>query len=123
MGTQYVWIDAFALEQELALKRECTCPNCKVVWQHYDSKVWIKEHFGYAVGPVTCPECGTQSVAGSAKRYKPRKRYVEPEPEPEPVLTRTERQRKLGWFRRPLEPATPPKPKQKGAKATKDHQR
>ncbi len=113
--------EAYAYYDEKNLRQECTCPHCKVVWQHHHDKMWVREHFGYAVGPVTCPECGTQSVAGSAKRYKPRKLYVEPEPEP--VLTRTERQRKLGWFRRPLEPATPPKPKQKGAKATKDHQR
>ena len=97
-----------AYYDEKNLRQECTCPTCKVVWQHYNSKAWIKEHFGSAVEPVTCPECGTPSVAGSAKRYKPRKIYVEPGPTPEPTLipepalTRSARRR--GWFGRAKAP-------------------
>ena len=103
------------------LALECTCPKCHVVWQHFDSKKWVSEHFCSTTEPVRCPECGALSVARKSKRFGPRKLYVEPEPEPEPVLTRTERQRKLGWFRRPLEPATPPQ--QKGAADDYDYQR
>ena len=97
--------EAYAYYDEKNLRQECTCPNCKVIWQHYNDKVWVKDHFGSAVDPVTCPECGIPSVAGGAKRYKPRKLYVEPTPQP--VLTRTERH-KPGWFGRKAREVEPP---------------
>ena len=104
---------SYAYYDETNLRMECTCPNCKVVWQHHHDKMWVREHFGYAVGPVTCPECGTPSVAGSAKRYKPRKIYVESALTPEPVFTRSGRRR--GWFGRARE--------QKGAADDYEYQR
>jgi len=119
--TEYVWVNTAQLQRELAKKAHCTCPACHTVWAHQDSLDWIREHFSSRTEPVECSECGARSVAKPGKYMGPRKLYVEPELEP--VLTRTERQRKLGWFRRPLEPATPPKPKQKGAADDYEYQR
>lgn len=89
--------DAWAYHDVRKLLQECTCPACHVVWQHYDSKPWIKEHFGSVTVPIICPECGTASVAGSTKRYGPRKIYREPTAEE--VLARTATP-KSGWFGR-----------------------
>lgn len=100
MPTQTVWIDHDRWVREVALKQECTCPVCRMVWQHKDDVAWIKEHFSSLTEPVECSECGTLSVAGNPKRYGPRKIYVEPTPEP--TLTRTERG-KPGWFGRARE--------------------
>jgi len=111
--------ESWAYYDEKRLIQECTCPACHVVWQHHHSKAWVNEHFSNLTEPIICAECGTPSVAGNKKRFGPRKLYVEPEPEPS--LTRTERQRKVGWFRRPLEPA--PQPRQKGAAVADDYQR
>ncbi|MDA8205738.1 MAG: hypothetical protein M0Z36_06700 [Thermaerobacter sp.] len=77
------------------MRKTCTCPTCKIVWTHRWDLAWIREHYGQSAGPITCPECGTRSVAG--KKIGPRKIYREPQPEP--ILTRTERQ-KPGWFGR-----------------------
>ena len=72
--------------EEVAWKQTCMCPTCKTVWQHKDSMSWIREHFGINAGPITCPECGTVSIA--QPKIGPRR--IVREPQPEPVLTRTE---------------------------------
>lgn len=89
--------DAWAYHDARKLLQECTCPACGLVWQHHDSKEWIKTHFGSVTDPVVCPECGTLSVAGNPKRYGPRKIYREPTAEE--VLARTAPP-KSGWFGR-----------------------
>ena len=91
----YIWVDHKRWVYEVAMKQECTCPNCQIVWAHQDAKDWIIAHFGSTTDPVTCPECGTQSVAGNPKRLGPRKVYqepVRPRQEPHPP--------KRGWFGR-----------------------
>lgn len=87
--------DAWAYHDARKLLQECTCPACRVVWQHYDSKPWIKEHFSSTTDPVVCPECGLASVAGSARRFGPRKLYRLPQAEAAHVEPR-----KTGWFGR-----------------------
>jgi hypothetical protein len=63
--TVQLWID------------QCTCPACRVVWQHYWSKPWILTHFGSDAGPVTCPNCGVQSISGPVVGV--RQRYHAPQ--------------------------------------------
>jgi len=87
--TVQIWID------------QCTCPACRVVWQHYWSQPWILTHFGSDAGPVACPNCGEVSVSGPKvgvrQRYQPDQTRV-PKPQtfwqkvkalsevPEPVI-------------------------------------
>ncbi len=95
----FIYVDRDRLMYELALKDVCTCPGCHTVWAHKDSKNWIVEHFGSRTQPVTCPECGTQSVAPPGKYLGPRKVYQEPVPEPgRPRLE--QHPPKRGWFGR-----------------------
>ena len=91
--------ESYEYYRELGVKQECTCPACHTVWAHKDSIEWVREHFGSRTEPVTCTECGAQSVANPGKRMGPRKLYVEPDREL--VRTRLEQHpSKRGWFGR-----------------------
>ena len=86
------YVDVPKYDENEDIRDYCTCPNCHIIWPHYETAKmpyiergrWAKEHYGQ--GPYQCPECGTWSEAlekpGFWQRMRGEYRRIVPPPEP-----------------------------------------